>query len=168
MKSCVTVDPPPPNGRYSEGLPGKRYYGGNQEIDRMELLCQARALELFGLDKEEWAVSDQRTQYLCGSSFFYPSIFIFSSSRILVHNIDATRSKLFCPSALPTTVMQAPLIQDCVLFGTHAQIPGSRQWLIHCHAKLSTLLKLLLTINNASSTNRGKFRLLPAFALSTT
>ncbi|CAN0451022.1 unnamed protein product, partial [Ascophyllum nodosum] len=45
--------------KYSEGLPGKRYYGGNQEIDRMELLCQARALELFGLDKEEWAVKVQ-------------------------------------------------------------------------------------------------------------
>lgn len=43
--------------RYSEGLPGKRYYGGNEQIDRMETLCQDRALSLFGLDPEEWAVS---------------------------------------------------------------------------------------------------------------
>lgn len=42
--------------RYSEGLPGKRYYGGNEQIDKMETLCQDRALSLFGLAAEEWAV----------------------------------------------------------------------------------------------------------------
>lgn len=47
--------------RYSEGLPGKRYYGGNEHIDRMETLCQDRALSLFGLDPAEWAV---RTRWL--------------------------------------------------------------------------------------------------------
>ncbi|CAM9824625.1 unnamed protein product, partial [Hapterophycus canaliculatus] len=45
--------------RYSEGLPGKRYYGGNEHIDRMETLCQDRALSLFGLDPDEWAVNVQ-------------------------------------------------------------------------------------------------------------
>ncbi|CAN0007619.1 unnamed protein product [Scytosiphon promiscuus] len=45
--------------KYSEGLPGKRYYGGNEHIDRMETLCQDRALSLFGLDPEEWAVNVQ-------------------------------------------------------------------------------------------------------------
>ncbi|CAM9735316.1 unnamed protein product [Laminaria digitata] len=45
--------------KYSEGTPGRRYYGGNEEIDRMERLCQDRALELFGLDSEEWAVNVQ-------------------------------------------------------------------------------------------------------------
>ncbi|CAN0330423.1 unnamed protein product [Pylaiella littoralis] len=45
--------------KYSEGLPGKRYYGGNEQIDRMETLCQDRALSLFGLDAEEWAVNVQ-------------------------------------------------------------------------------------------------------------
>ena len=29
--------------KYSEGQPGKRYYGGNQHIDQMELLCKKRA-----------------------------------------------------------------------------------------------------------------------------
>ena len=36
--------------KYSEGQPGKRYYGGNEYIDEMELLCKKRALDLFDLD----------------------------------------------------------------------------------------------------------------------
>lgn len=27
------------NSKYSEGLPLNRYYGGNQFIDKMEILC---------------------------------------------------------------------------------------------------------------------------------
>ena len=45
--------------KYSEGLPGKRYYGGNEFIDSMESLCQARALAAFGLDAKEWGVNVQ-------------------------------------------------------------------------------------------------------------
>ena len=48
--------------KYSEGQPGARYYGGNKNIDRMEVLCQKRALNLFGLDdgsKGEWGVNVQ-------------------------------------------------------------------------------------------------------------
>ena len=36
--------------KYSEGYPGKRYYGGNQVIDEMEDLARVRARELFGAD----------------------------------------------------------------------------------------------------------------------
>ena len=45
--------------KYSEGLPGKRYYGGNEHVDELERLCQARALALYGLDSEEWGVNVQ-------------------------------------------------------------------------------------------------------------
>jgi len=45
--------------KYSEGQPGARYYGGNEHIDRMELLCKQRALELFKLNSEEWHVNVQ-------------------------------------------------------------------------------------------------------------
>ncbi len=34
--------------KYSEGYPGKRYYGGNQIIDEVENLAIARAKQLFG------------------------------------------------------------------------------------------------------------------------
>lgn len=52
LGSCMT-------NKYSEGLPHARYYGGNEHIDRMELLCQSRALRLFGLDPNEWGVNVQ-------------------------------------------------------------------------------------------------------------
>jgi len=45
--------------KYSEGLPGKRYYGGNEIIDEMEVLVQNRALEAYGLDPEQWGVNVQ-------------------------------------------------------------------------------------------------------------
>ncbi len=36
--------------KYSEGYPGKRYYGGNQVIDPIEDLARERIKELFGAD----------------------------------------------------------------------------------------------------------------------
>ena len=45
--------------KYSEGLPGKRYYGGNEIIDKIESLCQERALEAYRLDNKNWGVNVQ-------------------------------------------------------------------------------------------------------------
>ena len=45
--------------KYSEGYPGKRYYGGNEVIDKIENLCKERALEAFNLDKDVWSVNVQ-------------------------------------------------------------------------------------------------------------
>ena len=36
--------------KYSEGYPSKRYYGGNQVIDEVEVLARDRACTLFGAD----------------------------------------------------------------------------------------------------------------------
>jgi glycine hydroxymethyltransferase len=36
--------------KYSEGYPGKRYYGGNYVIDRVEDLARRRACDLFGAE----------------------------------------------------------------------------------------------------------------------
>ena len=49
----------PMSNKYSEGYPGARYYGGNEHIDEIELLCQKRALEAFHLDSEKWGVNVQ-------------------------------------------------------------------------------------------------------------
>ncbi len=39
----------PFNDKYAEGYPGARYYGGNQHVDELELLCQERAKKLFNV-----------------------------------------------------------------------------------------------------------------------
>ena len=38
------------NNKYAEGLPGKRYYGGCQVVDKVEQLAIDRAKELFGAE----------------------------------------------------------------------------------------------------------------------
>lgn len=52
LSSCLT-------NKYSEGLPGNRYYGGNEVIDRVERLAQVRALKAFGLEPSAWGVNVQ-------------------------------------------------------------------------------------------------------------
>ena len=52
LGSCLT-------NKYSEGYPGHRYYGGNEYIDQIELLCQKRALEAYHLDPKKWGVNVQ-------------------------------------------------------------------------------------------------------------
>nr|XP_003708127.2 PREDICTED: serine hydroxymethyltransferase, cytosolic [Megachile rotundata]XP_012152099.1 PREDICTED: serine hydroxymethyltransferase, cytosolic [Megachile rotundata] len=52
LSSCL-------HNKYSEGLPGQRYYGGNQYIDEIELLAQKRSLEAFNLNPEEWGCNVQ-------------------------------------------------------------------------------------------------------------
>ena len=44
--------------KYSEGYPGKRYYGGNEVVDKIEMLAIERARKVFGLG-EEWQVNVQ-------------------------------------------------------------------------------------------------------------
>ncbi len=45
--------------KYSEGRPGARYYGGNEHVDKLERLCEDRALALFNLSADSWGVNVQ-------------------------------------------------------------------------------------------------------------
>ncbi|KAL9241894.1 hypothetical protein vseg_015954 [Gypsophila vaccaria] len=54
--------------KYSEGMPGQRYYGGNQYIDEIETMCCERALTAFGLNCDDWGVNVQ--PYSCTSANF--------------------------------------------------------------------------------------------------
>lgn len=49
----------PLTNKYSEGMPGNRYYGGNEFIDIIENLCRSRALQAYRLDSEKWGVNVQ-------------------------------------------------------------------------------------------------------------
>src|SRR6185436_10235496 len=40
----------PLTNKYAEGYPGKRYYGGCEEVDKAETLAINRALKLFGAE----------------------------------------------------------------------------------------------------------------------
>lgn len=52
LGSCLT-------NKYAEGVPYSRYYGGTEIIDQIETLCQDRALQAYGLEKELWGVNVQ-------------------------------------------------------------------------------------------------------------
>lgn len=45
--------------KYAEGRPYKRYYGGQEFIDKMESLVEDRVRKAFGLKSEEWTVNVQ-------------------------------------------------------------------------------------------------------------
>ena len=45
--------------KYAEGYAGKRYYGGNEIVDKIERLAIERALKLFKLDPLDWHVNVQ-------------------------------------------------------------------------------------------------------------
>lgn len=71
------------SNKYSEGYPGARYYGGNENIDQVEILCQKRALEAFHLNPEEWGVN---VQSLSGSpANFQVSRLSSTSCQVCLH-----------------------------------------------------------------------------------
>jgi glycine hydroxymethyltransferase len=45
--------------KYAEGRPFKRYYGGMENIDRLETLVEERAKKVFKLNPQKWAVNVQ-------------------------------------------------------------------------------------------------------------
>lgn len=42
---------------------GCRYYGGNEFIDQIEILCQERCLQAYGLNSSEWGVNGKTIRH---------------------------------------------------------------------------------------------------------
>lgn len=77
------------SNKYSEGYPGARYYGGNENIDQVEILCQQRALEAFHLNPDEWGVN---VQSLSGSPANFQVCFILRQpSEVLTQPLRGRR-----------------------------------------------------------------------------
>jgi glycine hydroxymethyltransferase len=74
----------PLTNKYSEGLPGRRYYSGTEHIDSIERICQERALRAFGLDDMRnggpWAVNVQ------AYSGMPPSLFVVKYETAFIRN----------------------------------------------------------------------------------
>ncbi|OHA16976.1 MAG: serine hydroxymethyltransferase [Candidatus Taylorbacteria bacterium RIFCSPLOWO2_12_FULL_43_20] len=47
------------DNKYAEGYPSARYYGGQTYTDKLETICQERALKLFKLKKDLWHANVQ-------------------------------------------------------------------------------------------------------------
>lgn len=63
--------------KYSEGYPGARYYGGNEVIDKIERVCQERALQAFCLDSSQWGVNVQPYSGKLHEQIYQCLIFIY-------------------------------------------------------------------------------------------
>lgn len=64
--------------KYSEGLPGARYYGGNEFIDQVEDLCRKRALNAFRLSTDQWGVNVQPYSGRCFECLYLRTRILFT------------------------------------------------------------------------------------------
>lgn len=108
LGSCLT-------NKYSEGQPGARYYGGNENIDKIELLCKKRALEAFGVSPEEWGVnvqpySGRQASWVASKHHAQQAMHPVHAANRLYH-MDDTDTPTFCllrplfRSAVPPTLL---------------------------------------------------------------
>jgi hypothetical protein len=65
-----------------------RYYGGNEYIDQIELLCQRRCLAAYKLDESEWGVNGMAIIILGAALVdrFFRNIY-FSEKKIIITSI---------------------------------------------------------------------------------
>ena len=59
------------SNKYAEGYPGKRYYGGCEEVDKAEVIGIARAKELFGAEHANLQPHSGSKCQCCGLSGFH-------------------------------------------------------------------------------------------------
>jgi glycine hydroxymethyltransferase len=76
-----------------------RFYGGNEFIDQLEILCQNRALKAFGLDKAQWGVN---VQPYSGSpaNFAVYNALLKPHERIMGLDLPSGGQYVFCTTAV--------------------------------------------------------------------
>ncbi|KAH6903119.1 glycine hydroxymethyltransferase [Coprinopsis sp. MPI-PUGE-AT-0042] len=72
--------------KYSEGLPSARYYGGNEYIDELEVLCRKRALEAFNLESTQMGRQCPAILWQC--ECYIPSTANFAALTALIQPQD--------------------------------------------------------------------------------
>ena len=118
--------------KYSEGRPGARYYGGNEHIDRAELLCEKRALEAYRLNPAEWGVNVQPY-----SGRWVESTVLITTRLLALHSLSSvrhhrlrrtksrtlTRGCMLRVGSVPSPVYSVKIHLRCVT-QSHAQLNG--------------------------------------------
>ena len=96
LGSCFT-------NKYSEGLPGARYYGGNEYVDQLENLCRERALAAFSQDPAKWGTrvdgkKAQQFEPLANASFVGPKVSsaLFASQHTLIRSEARFMEEVAC------------------------------------------------------------------------
>merc|ERR1719326_2079994 len=117
LGSCLT-------NKYSEGQAGKRYYGGNEVIDKIEWLCKKRALSAFNLKDDEWHVNVQPYSGSPANFAAYTAV-LQPHDRIMGFKMVRERAQLFRPKMIIADASAYPRTIDWKLFREIADEVGA-------------------------------------------
>ncbi|NCX09345.1 MAG: serine hydroxymethyltransferase [Actinobacteria bacterium] len=121
------------SNKYAEGYPGKRYYGGCEEVDKVEVIGIERAKKLFGAEHANLQPHSGASANVCSGATAYPSLIDFEKVRQICDEVGAIMwvdaahfIGLVAGKAIPSPVPYA----DVVSFTTHKVLRGPRGGMI--------------------------------------
>jgi len=121
------------SNKYAEGYPGKRYYGGCEEVDKAEVIAIDRAKSLFGAEH-----ANVQPHSGASAKTAYPSLVDFEKIRAICDEVGAIMwvdaahfIGLVAGKAIPSPVPYA----DVVSFTTHKVLRGPRGGMILAKAE---------------------------------